>query len=70
MPIGWNLSVDDNSSWNTRVRATVLVPSAALDASFFRSLLAVEKDTSLSLPFGITGEIVVSKDFLGLGNHT
>jgi hypothetical protein len=62
-PIGWNISVDNDPSWNTRIEGSIIVVAAAVDASFFEDFLVVEKDESLGNPFGIQGEVIVSKDF-------
>ena len=34
MPIGWNVSVDNDPSWNTKIHASGLVAAAALNGSF------------------------------------
>ena len=39
MPIGWNISVDNDPSWNTSVDGSIRVAAAALDSSFFQIFL-------------------------------
>jgi len=63
VPIGWSVSVDNDPSWNTVIKASLEVGAAAVDPSFFRDFLVIEKDESLGVPFDVQGEIVVSEDF-------
>lgn len=63
LPIGWNISVNNDPSWNTTVEGSVMVGAAALGPEFFRSFLVVDENRSLGLPFAIHGEIVVTRDF-------
>ena len=62
VPIGWNLSVDNDPSWNTKLDASVIVASAALAPDFFKNFAVIEKHTS-DARFDITGDIIVSRDF-------
>jgi len=63
IPIGWDISVDNNASWNTEIKASTTVGAAALAPAFFREFLVVEKNESLDVPFQISGEIVVTENF-------
>jgi hypothetical protein len=63
MPIGWNISVDNDASWNTNIHASVLVAAAALDGSFFKDFAAIEREGNAEIPFEIRGKIDVSTDF-------
>lgn len=63
MPMGWNISVDNDPSWNTRVDASILVAAAALDASFFKDFAVIEKDGGAESPFELKGGVVISTDF-------
>ncbi len=63
IPVGWNVSVDNNPSWTTEIEASSKVGAAAVDPGFFREFLFIEKDESLDVPFQISGEIVVTEDF-------
>ena len=64
VPIGWDVRVENSPSWNTVVRASSLVGAAAVDPSFFKNFLIVEKNDSFRNPFEIRGEIVVTRDFV------
>lgn len=63
IPIGWNMSVDNNPSWTTEIEASSKVGAAAVTSAFFREFLFIEKDESLGAPLQISGEIVVTQDF-------
>jgi hypothetical protein len=62
-PIGWSVLIDNDPSWNTSLRATVDVGSAALDGSFFHRFLRIQKADPPLVPFEITGSIHVTRDF-------
>lgn len=64
VPIGWNITVENDPSWNTKISGSVRIAAAALDASFFRNFLIVEKNESLGNRFEIHGKIVVTRDFV------
>lgn len=63
MPIGWNISVDNDPSWNTSVNASVQVAAAALDASYFKDFAVIEKEDIADSPFDLRGKVFVSPDF-------
>jgi hypothetical protein len=63
MPIGWNASVDNDPSWNTKIDASLIVAAAALNSSFFRDFIVLEKEPGSDNSFDLSGEIIVSKDF-------
>lgn len=63
MPIGWNISVDNDPSWNTKVDASIVVAAAALDPAFFKEFVVIEKNETAGSPFQIEGDITVSGDF-------
>jgi hypothetical protein len=67
-PIGWNISVDNDPSWNTRVDASIRVAAAAVDSSFFQDFAVVEKDENAERPFELAGEVDVSTDFSKVRN--
>lgn len=64
VPVGWDVHIENNPSWNSWVRASALVGAASLDAGFFRRFVRIEKNESLGIPFGISGDIVVTSDFV------
>jgi len=63
VPIGWNVSVDNDASWNTVIKASSTVGAAAVDPSFFRGFLVIEKNDSLGIPSDVEGEVVLTEDF-------
>ena len=65
IPIGWNMSVDNDPSWETVVKGSIKVGGAATDADFLREFMVVEKEPGASsdLPFDLSGEVVVTSDF-------
>ena len=63
LPIGWSISVDNDASWNTSAKGTSTVGAAAVDPSFFKNFVVVEKNESLGIPFDVQGEVVVTADF-------
>ena len=63
VPMGWNVTVDNDPTWKTSIRGSIAVGAAAVDASFFHGFMLVEKDESLGLPFDVMGDVVVSHDF-------
>jgi hypothetical protein len=63
-PIGWSLNIDNDPSWDATIKGSLIVGAAALDSKFFEHFLVVEKDESLGIPFDLTGEVIVSKDFI------
>jgi hypothetical protein len=62
-PIGWNISVSNDPSWNTTIHASVIVAAAALDGSFFKDFVVLEKQASGGSAFELKGKIIVSTDF-------
>jgi hypothetical protein len=64
VPIGWDVSVNNDPPWNATIKGSSTVGSAAVGSDFFRGFLVVEKDVSLGLPFDVRGEIVVTEDFV------
>jgi hypothetical protein len=63
VPIGWNISVENDPSWNTKLDASVIVAAAALDATFFKNFVLVEKHEGALNTFRLSGKIAVSRDF-------
>jgi len=63
VPLGWSLSIDNDPSWNTTIGGNLIVGSAALDSSFFRNFLVVQKDKTPDIPFALSGEVSVTKDW-------
>jgi hypothetical protein len=64
IPIGWNMSVDNDPSWETVVKGSIEVGGAATDADFLREFMVVEKEPGTSdSSLDLSGEVVVTSDF-------
>ena len=63
IPIGWNLTIDNDASWDTSVKALVSVCAASLDAGYFREFMFVEKSKSPQGPFSVACYVITTKDF-------
>jgi hypothetical protein len=63
VPLGWNVSIDNDPSWRTDIKASIIVGAAALNPDFFRDFLIIEKDESWSGHFEMQGEVIVTRDF-------
>jgi len=65
VPIGWNISVDNDPSWNTVVKGSIDVGAAAMDPDFLQDFIVVqvEKDAPSDMPFDLKGEVIVTSDF-------
>lgn len=63
VPIGWHISIDNDASWNTVIKASATVGAAALTRDFFRKFVVIERNTSLGAPFSVHGEVAVTKNF-------
>ena len=62
-PMGWVISVDNDPSWKTVLKGSVVVGAAAVGRDFFKEFLIIEKNESVGLPFDVRGELVVTEDF-------
>jgi hypothetical protein len=57
MPIGWDIHVDNDASWDTNISGNATVGAAALEGNFFKDFLVIEKAESPLGPFAIESEI-------------
>lgn len=66
VPIGWNVSVDNDPSWNTVIKGSIDVGAAAMYPDFLQDFMVVEieKDASSDAPFDLQGEVIVTSDFI------
>jgi hypothetical protein len=66
VPYGWNISIDNDPSWNTTISGSIAVGAAAVDPDFFHDFLTVEvEDNSFEhMPFDLQGEVFVTEDFV------
>jgi hypothetical protein len=65
IPIGWNMSVDNDPSWETVVKGSIEVGAAATNSDFLREFMVVAKEPggTPDSPFDLSGEVVVTADF-------
>lgn len=57
IPPGWNISINNDPSWNSNVRANIIVGAAALNAKKFDDLICIEIVKFSDLKFELAGEI-------------
>ncbi len=74
VPIGWNVYINNDPSWNTCVDGSLIVGAAAVGREYFTNFLTVEQGESSDTPFDMRGEVEVSADFaksrtIQLGMH-
>src|SRR3990167_8209655 len=63
VPMGWNLLINNDPSWHTKIRGSLLVGSAALDKFFFKDFLVIRKFEFMGLKFNVEGVVIVTEDF-------
>ena len=63
VPMGWTLLIENSPSWHTRIKASLMVGSAALDNLFFGEFLVIRKYEFMGLKFNVDGIVVVTEDF-------
>ena len=63
LPMGWNISVDNDASWNTKIVGAVTVGAAALNVSFFSDFIVVRQHEFRGTKFDADMVIVVTEDF-------
>jgi hypothetical protein len=63
VPKGWNVVIDNDASWQSKVTGNVLVGAAALSPEELKQIrLVVEKEGSPS-KFAVTGSLSVTENF-------
>jgi hypothetical protein len=63
IPLGWQISVDNDASWNTEIRGAATVGAAALDAAFFNKLCFIETADASIPAFSAEATFIVTADF-------
>jgi hypothetical protein len=64
VPVGWYIIVDNDPSWQTKIKGNVRVGSASLSVEDFRKLqFVVEKNEFGDLSFGLSGLAFVTSDY-------
>jgi hypothetical protein len=64
LPLGWTVDIDNDASWHTTARGSLMVGAAALSPEEFKKLqFLIEKNEFEDLKFHVEGTISVTKDF-------
>lgn len=63
VPMGWNITIDNDPSWRTSIRGSAVVGAAAIDPNFFRDFIVIKKHDLQGVKFDIEVEVVVTEDF-------
>jgi len=63
-PIGWNVKIDNDPSWNTSINASVEVGAAALEGGFFKKFLRIEQSPDKKARIELQGDVIVTSDFI------
>jgi hypothetical protein len=64
VPVGWYLTVDNDASWQTKIKANTTVGAAALKPEDLRKLrFKVKKNEFGDLKFDLAGTVSVTKDY-------
>lgn len=62
-PPGWDISINNDPSWNSAIHAAILVGAAALNPDKFNNLVCVEVINQQDIEFKLEGEIATTSDF-------
>ena len=62
-PMGWNITINNDPSWHTKIIGSIIVGAASLGSNFFRDFLMIEKYEFMDLKFNVDAEIVLTEDF-------
>jgi len=63
VPIGWNVTIDNDPSWNTTLTGSIIVAAAAIKPNFFDKFVQVEKFEQDEIDFDLMLEIITTSDF-------
>lgn len=63
IPPGWDVSINNDPSWNSTIQANILVGAAALKPDKFNNLVCVEAISQPDIKFNLEGEIATTSDF-------
>lgn len=64
VPIGWSISIDNDPSWDTSLKGSIIVGAAALDADFLQHFVIVETEMDSDRSFELRGTVFASTDFV------
>jgi hypothetical protein len=64
VPIGWNITVNNDPSWDTAITGVAVVGAAMMYSDFLQDILVVEveKDAPSDSRFSLDGEVSVTSD--------
>ncbi len=63
VPIGWNVTIDNDPSWNTTVTGSIIVAAAAIKPDYFSRFIQIEKFKQEGISFDFELEITTTTDF-------
>jgi len=63
VPPGWDISINNDPSWNSTIHATIIVGAAALNPDKFNNLVCIEVINQQDIEFKLEGEIATTSDF-------
>ena len=64
VPIGWDIHIDNDPSWNTRMKGSIKVGAAALYKDSFNDFLVIEKGPNKDDVLKVQMEIITTTDFV------
>ena len=63
IPMGWNIQIDNDASWNTNMKGEIEVGSAALNQDFFKDFAVIKKAPQEDPPFDVEMVLITTRDF-------
>lgn len=64
IPIGWYLSIDNDASWQTKIKANTIVGAASISTKDFKRIkLIIIKNEFMDLKFALSGVVSLTKDY-------
>jgi hypothetical protein len=66
VPIGWSISIDNDPSWDTSLKGSIIVGAAALDTDSLQHFVIVETEVDSDRPFDLRGTVFASTDFVNV----
>lgn len=64
IPVGWNVLIEDDVSWRSRVKANATAGAASLSAEELKRLIfVVRRNEGAAFKFDVSGSSIVSKNF-------
>lgn len=63
IPMGWYVVIDNDPSWNTKIRGSIRVASAAVGWDFFRDFIVIRKFEFMDMKLSAEGVVILTEDF-------